>query len=129
MFDFFKFKIVRRRVRRKTSSSSKKKYEMNKEAARRLVHARLEYFNQFYHFEYKKVFIKNAKTKWGSCSSNKNLNFNYKIVHLPPELQDYIVVHELCHLGQLNHSKAFWDLVGEMVPEHRELRKRLRRVG
>jgi predicted metal-dependent hydrolase len=96
------------------------------ELARKLVYERLEYFNQFYNFKYNTVRIKSHLTRWGSCSSKGNLNFNYKIALLPPELADYIVVHELCHLGEFNHSQKFWDLVAQQIPNYQKLRERLK---
>ncbi|MES2223922.1 MAG: M48 family metallopeptidase [Patescibacteria group bacterium] len=110
-------------LRTKHSKSEIKKHSID---ALALVKSRLEYFNKYHNLEYKKIFIKNQKTKWGSCSSTKNLNFNYKIILLPPHLQDYLVVHELCHLKEFNHSKAFWDLVGEKIPDYKVLSKKLR---
>lgn len=97
-----------------------------KQVASKIVQERLSYFNAYYNFVYKNVTIKNVITRWGSCSSKGNLNFNYKIALLPPELSDYIVVHELCHLQEMNHGKNFWNLVEKQIPNHKELRKRLR---
>lgn len=91
------------------------------------MHARLAYFNQFYNFSYNKVFIKNQKTRWGSCSSKGNLNFSYRIIFLSPEAQDYLIVHELCHLKEFNHSQKFWDLVAKQVPNWQEIHQKLRR--
>ena len=99
-----------------------------REQARRFVENRLSYFNKFYNFEINRVAIKNTSTRWGSCSSNKNLNFNYKIIYLRKELADYLIVHELCHLGQLNHSKKFWELVKQTIPNFVEINKELRRT-
>ncbi|MDD5318836.1 MAG: M48 family metallopeptidase [Candidatus Pacebacteria bacterium] len=96
------------------------------ETARLLVHTRLVYFNQFYNFKYGTVRIKAQTTRWGSCSSKGNLNFNYRIVLLPAHLADYIVVHELCHLGQFNHSQKFWDLVANTLPNFKLLRNELK---
>ncbi len=90
------------------------------------VRTRLEYWNKFYNFSYNKITIKNVKSRWGSCSRKGNLNFNYKIALLPQELADYIVVHELCHLGEMNHSSKFWNLVAQTIPEHKELRRQLK---
>lgn len=103
-----------------------KEYRETKEAARGIAKARLEYFNQTYHFSYAKVFIRNQKTRWGACSAKGNLGFNYRIAHLPPALADYVIVHELCHLGEFNHSPAFWALVARTIPNHKALRKALR---
>ncbi len=105
---------------------NRKEYVRLKETARAVIHERLFYFNQVYGFKVGRVSIKNHKSRWGSCSGKGNLNFNYKIIKLPPRLADYIIVHELCHLGEFNHSLRFWALVGKTVPEHRTLRRVLR---
>lgn len=106
---------------------TKREYLKNKEVSFELVKNRVEYFNQFYNFHYNKIFIKNQKTRWGSCSKKGNLNFNYKIIFLPKELQDYLIVHELCHLKEFNHSKRFWDLVRLQVPNLNQVSKILRK--
>lgn len=103
-----------------------KEFAKQKEIARKLVHKKLAQWNAVYNFEYKNVSIRNQRTRWGSCSSRKNLSFNFKIVYLPEELQDYLIVHELCHLQEMNHGKKFWDLVGQTIPEYRTLRVKLR---
>ncbi len=100
-----------------------------KEKSLALVKPRVEFFNNFYKFNFKKISIKNQKTRWGSCSSKGNLNFNCRIALLTPELADYIVVHELCHLGQMNHSKKFWDLVTQTVPDYKAHHMTLRKQG
>lgn len=103
------------------------KYLAHKEAARKLAHERVEYFNMFYKFSVGRISIKNTSSRWGSCSRKGNLNFNYKIAFLPTQHTDYIIVHELCHLGQFNHSKKFWSLVEKTIPDylkiHNELKK------
>jgi hypothetical protein len=96
------------------------------EAARALVHARLAHWNSFYNFRIGRVAIRNQATRWGSCSKKGNLNFNYRIAHLPQPLADYLIVHELCHLGEFNHSPRFHALVARVLPNHRELRRILR---
>lgn len=102
---------------------------IKREQARTLVENRISYFNKFYNFEINRIAIKNTRTRWGSCSSKKNLNFNYKIIYLKPELADYLIVHELCHLGQLNHSKKFWSLVFKTVPNHVKINKELKKIN
>ena len=99
-----------------------------KETTRIFVENRLSYFNKFYKFEINRVAIKNTSRRWGSCSSKKNLNFNYKIIYLKPHLADYLIVHELCHLGQLNHSRKFWALVSKTIPDYAKINKELRKV-
>ena len=118
-------RVSKRRVPRKTPGRAH--YLKHKENARVIVHARLEHFNQHYQFQFNKVFIKNVKTRWGSCSSNRNLNFSYKIVFLPPYLQDYLIVHELCHLQEMNHGAGFWKLVSETISDWERCNQELKR--
>ena len=99
-----------------------------REQARRFAESRVKYFNNFYGFKINRIAIKNASTRWGSCSSKGNLNFNYKIIYLRSALADYLIVHELCHLGELNHSKRFWALVKQMIPDYVKINKELRRT-
>lgn len=101
-------------------------YKKLKETARAHAHARLAHFNEHYNFKYGRIAIKNMNTRWGSCSAKGNLNFHYKLALLPPELTDYLVVHELCHIGQMNHSEKFWALVAQALPNYTVLRKKLR---
>ena len=102
--------------------------DKKREQARIFVENRLSYFNKIYNFEINRVAIKNTSTRWGSCSSKKNLNFNYKIIYLKPELADYLIVHELCHLGQLNHSKKFWELVAKTIPNYKEINHKIKKT-
>ena len=74
-------------------------------------------------FEYNRVTIKNQKTRWGSCSTGNNLNFNLRLMMTPPSAIDYIIIHELCHLKHMNHSKQFWNLVGKYCSEYKYWRK------
>lgn len=100
---------------------SKLEREHLTQIARRIIEERLVHFNQFYKFQYTRISLRNQRTRWGSCSSRGNLNFNYRIALLPPELQDYLIVHEMCHLKEFNHSKNFWNLVGQQIPNYRKL--------
>jgi predicted metal-dependent hydrolase len=95
--------------------------------ARTLVHERLAHWSQVYNIPYGKVAIRKQKTRWGSASRNGNLNFNYRILFIPIREADYIIVHELCHLQEHNHSQAFWALVSRAFPDYRALRSKMRR--
>ncbi len=99
-----------------------------KKSLRPILEAKLLQFNSYYNFTYNRVSIRHQKTRWGSCSSAGNLNFNCKLMCLSNDLQEYVVAHELCHLAQMNHSKQFWQLVEKTVPNYKELRKELKNV-
>ncbi len=101
-------------------------YLKNKQAAHVFVLRRLEHFNQIYDFKYSKISIRDQKTRWGSCSKSGHLNFSYRLLELSPAAADYIIVHELCHLKEFNHSARFWALVAKTVPDYEERRKELR---
>lgn len=78
---------------------------------------------------YKKIAIRDQATRWGSCSAGGNLNFNWRLVLLPEKLADYVVVHELAHRIQMNHSKAFWEVVERELPDYQLRRKELKSYG
>jgi predicted metal-dependent hydrolase len=100
--------------------------EFYRKKAEEVIHDRLMFFNEHYGLKYNRVTFRNQKTRWGSCSSAKNLNFNWRLIMAPIEIIDYVVVHELCHLKYMNHSAAYWNLVAQTIPNHKELRKWLR---
>ena len=108
--------------------TSSKEYKRFKKSALNFVQRRLEDLNTHYHLRYAKVFVRNQKTRWGSCSRAGNLSFNYRLIFLPPHLADYLLVHELCHLGQMNHSRAFWELAAQTIPDYAMRRKELRKL-
>ena len=114
-------------VLRLGSVRGRKNYLEYKEQARLLAENRISFFNKIYNFRINKISIKNTKSRWGSCSKKGNINFNYKIALLPMYLADYIIVHELCHLKEFNHSQNFWKLVSLALPDYRNLRKKFRK--
>lgn len=99
------------------------------EEALKVIPERVEYFAKVIGVTYGKITIRNQKTRWGSCSSKGNLNFNCLLMLAPPEVLDYVVVHELCHRKQMNHSKAFWSEVEKVFPDYKEARKWLKEDG
>jgi len=108
------------------SSGSRADYKRHVETARQLALRKIGQFNQIYKINFNRLAIRDQSTRWGSCSRKGNLNFNYRIALLPEHLADYIVVHEMCHLRELNHSPRFWDLVAVAVPDYARRRKELR---
>lgn len=96
------------------------------ERAKRIFPERTAYFAKRMGVDYGRITIREQKTRWGSCSSKGNLNFNWKLVLLDPELLDYVVVHELAHRREMNHSVAFWKVVEAELPDYRERRRRLK---
>lgn len=122
-----KINFFKNHIDRRPKIDDRKDYLANKERARVIIEQKIGLFNKLYNFRYKKITVKNQKTRWGSCSREGNLNFNYKIIYLPENLSDYIIVHELCHLKEMNHGKKFWDLVSLAMPKYLSARKELRK--
>ncbi len=94
-----------------------------RDQARAVISERVKLYAARHGFKYRKIRITSARTRWGSCSSMGNLNFTWRLVMAPPEVIDYVVVHELAHLQVNNHSKEFWNQVGCIMPDYK---KRLR---
>ncbi len=94
--------------------------------ARRLLVQRLDELARRHDFAYNRVFVKNQKTLWGSCSAANNINLNANLVRLPDELRDYVILHELVHTRHKNHSKAFWRALDRLVGDGKHFQRRLR---
>lgn len=90
-----------------------------KEVARDHLSKRTSILAEKMNLRYKRIFIKNQKTKWGSCSSESNLNYNWHLIFVPKEVVDYVIIHELAHLKHMNHSKYFWNLVEKYDTHYR----------
>lgn len=97
--------------------------------ALRVLPERVRYYAQIMGVQYGRITVRNQKTRWGSCSSKGNLNFNCLLMLTPPEVQDYVVVHELAHRIEMNHSPAFWAEVEKILPDYRKQKKWLRDNG
>lgn len=80
--------------------------------------ARVEYFAPQIGVTYTKITIRDQKTRWGSCGGTGSLSFNFRLLLAPPEVLDYVVVHELCHRREMNHSAAFWAQVARILPDY-----------
>ncbi len=94
-----------------------------------VIPERVKYYAPIVGVNYGRITIRNQRTRWGSCSGKGNLNFNCLLMKTSPEIIDYVVVHELCHRKEMNHSAAFWKLVENVLPDYRERRKWLRDHG
>lgn len=108
-------------------SGPKFSYHGNKARAKKIITERVKYFAGLHGFSFKRISIKNTSSRWGSCSTKENLNFNYKLIFLSEALLDYVVVHELCHLREHNHSRKFWAEVGAILPDYRVRERELKK--
>jgi predicted metal-dependent hydrolase len=97
--------------------------------AKQILAERVDLYASQYGFQYKKVGITSARTRWGSCSADRALNFSWRLILTPMEAVDYVVVHELAHTVFHNHSRKFWKKVEKIMPDYKERRKWLRKNG
>jgi len=100
--------------------------QARREQARAVITARVRHWAGVMDIGYNRIAIKDHRTLWGSCSRKRNLNFNWRLAAAPAEALDYIVIHELCHLREMNHSKKFWAHVAALCPDYKARRKWLR---
>ncbi|MBO5283494.1 MAG: M48 family metallopeptidase [Lachnospiraceae bacterium] len=100
-----------------------------RQAARDYFTKRCAYYRPFTGGSYTRITIRDQKTRWGSCSSTGTLSFNYRLMFAPPRVLDYVVVHELCHLTHMNHSRDFWDLVASVMPDYKQYKVWLKEHG
>lgn len=100
-------------------------YLEHRDRARVIITARVVYWAEVMGLSYNRLSIRNTTTRWGSCSSKRNLNFSYRLMFLEPELMDYVVIHELAHLVEMNHSRRFWNIVSTYCPDYQQWRKEL----
>ena len=100
-----------------------------KRRAAKVIPGRVQYFAPLVGVDYGRISIRSQKTRWGSCSTAGNLNFNCLLLLAPPEVLDYVVVHELCHRKEMNHSPRFWAEVGRVLPDYKASKKWLRENG
>lgn len=89
---------------------------------------RVNYLAAEFGFKIKNITMRGQKTRWGSCSSKGNLSFNFKLLQFRKEVIDYVIIHELCHLKEMNHSKIFWKLVQQHCPDYKSLKRELKSI-
>ncbi len=112
--------------RRPLPDSERKRYM---ETARDIFTQKTAYYARIMGVTYGRITIREQKTRWGSCSAAGNLNFNWRLILAPEPVLDYVVIHELAHRREMNHSKAFYDVVESVLPDYKEARKWLRQNG
>ncbi|MBQ6353891.1 MAG: M48 family metallopeptidase [Lachnospiraceae bacterium] len=100
-----------------------------KKRAQGIISRRVAHYAGIMDVDYNRITIRDQKSRWGSCSEGKNLNFSWRLILMPIEVMDYVVVHELAHLKQMNHSQAFWEEVEKILPNYKEQRKWLKENG
>ena len=111
---------------RKLTEEEKKELKKN---AKKVIEKRTQYYAQIMRLDYRTISIRLQKTRFGSCSTKNNLNFNALIALMPQEILDYVIVHELSHLKEMNHSPAFWHEVEKVIPDYKTKRKWLKTNG
>lgn len=108
---------------------SEEELEKLADQACEVIPERVAYFAPLAGVTYGRITIRNQKTRWGSCSAKGNLNFNCLLMLAPPEVLDYVVVHELCHRKEMNHSSRFWSEVRRILPDYKERERWLKENG
>ena len=100
-----------------------------RKAAKEHFTSRVEHFLKQTGGTYTRITIRDQKTRWGSRSSSGTLSFNYRLLYAPPKVLDYVVIHELCHITHMNHSKDFWNMVASIMPDYKEAKQWLKEHG
>lgn len=100
-----------------------------REVARKYVTKKINKLSKDYGYKFNRIAIKDTISRWGSCSSKKNLNFSWRLVTAPVEIFDYVIIHEFCHLKEMNHSIHFWNFVESIDPNYKAHRQWLREHG
>lgn len=138
IFEKIELQKQRKRIRSQQTAESESKYtpeqragleKRYRQAAKEYIPKRADYYAQLLGVTYERIRIAEQKTRWGSCSSKGTLSFNWKLMLAPPKVLDYVVVHELCHLIEMNHSPRFWKQVEDVIPDYKEYRKWLKENG
>ena len=124
--DVYKRQVQLKKDRLTLSDAQRKRYI---ETARSIFTQKAAYYARLIGVTYGRISIREQKTRWGSCSSKGNLNFNWRLIFAPEEVVDYIVVHELAHRKEMNHSRAFYNVVASVLPDYKVQEKWLKENG
>lgn len=127
-FDWIKKHLPRMAEREREHAALRNAGEgIDREEARKRLIGRLDALSARHALSYNRVFIRGQKTRWGSCSAKKNISLNMRLVELPDELMDYVIIHELVHTKIMNHGKAFWTALDKHMPGARALDAKLKK--
>lgn len=118
-----------KKARQKHGILPRNSVDLDRDIIQERLITRLNELAEKYGFKYNRVFIKNQKTVWGSCSNKNNINLNMKLIYLPVELMDYVILHELVHTRIKNHSPAFWAELDRLVGDAKEKSALLKEYG
>lgn len=118
-----------KQVEKKNKSVLKNSANIGISTARKKLIHRLKELSKKHGFTYNKIFIRNQKTRWGSCSTKNNINLNRKLIDLPDELIKYVILHELVHTRIKSHSRAFWNELDRVAGDAKKLQSRLKEYG
>ncbi len=124
--DWINKRLISVKSKKEYEATDKETVEKLKRQAKEIILPRVSYFSEIMGVFPERVSINSARTRFGSCSSKKSLNFSYRLVFYPPEAIDYVCVHELAHLTEMNHSKKFWAIVEKYLPDYKERKKLLK---
>lgn len=116
-------------IQEKRVVRSEEEIKTGMEQARKVLVEKTEYYAELLQVTYQKIRIGNQKTRWGSCSSRGTISYNWHLVLMPERILDYVVVHELCHVMEMNHSPGFWSKVESVLPDYKERREWLKKHG
>lgn len=119
-------KMAARSAERRVITLTPRQTAEAKRRAKEYLAARCGHYAPLMGVDYRSIKVNSAKTRWGSCTSEGNLNFTYRLIFAEPELIDYIVVHELAHRREMNHSQRFWKVVADVMPDYRQRRAGLK---
>ena len=118
--------IVKTIARAEADKISKEEEKKLRKAAKAILPVKTKYYAQKMGLKYGRITITGAKTRFGSCSSEGNISYSFRLMRFPNDAIDYVVVHELAHLVEMNHSQKFWDIVASVFPDYKDRRKLLR---
>lgn len=113
--------------RGKYENLTEEEIKLLKKEAKKYLSQKCEYYASLMGLSYNRITVTSAKTRFGSCTSSKNISFSYRLMLYPEAAREYVVVHELAHLKEMNHSKSFYAIIEKYLPDYKERRKLLKK--